>query len=143
MSNPLAPLAIRLFCDLAARNQAVMDLNTGQAPLFYRGDDVEIDIGMGEDGRAAGADLVEHHVGDVPGVRQAERHQCADDELHGAGGGDESDADGGAVDGQYGAVLPRGVRVPEQPDLHPAERGGVAELLAAHHAADGGARRKR
>jgi hypothetical protein len=46
----LGPLAIRLFCDLAARNTELIDLNTGQAPLFYRGDDVEIDIGLGEDG---------------------------------------------------------------------------------------------
>jgi hypothetical protein len=46
----LAPLAIRLFCDVAARNAALIDLNTGQAPLFYRGDDVEIDIGIGEGG---------------------------------------------------------------------------------------------
>jgi len=51
MSNPITVLPIRLFCDLAARNQALVDLSTGQAPLFYRGDDVEIDIGIG----AAGA----------------------------------------------------------------------------------------
>ena len=46
----LGPLAIRLFCDIAARNQPLVDLNTGQGPLFYRGDDVEMDIGIGEDG---------------------------------------------------------------------------------------------
>jgi len=39
-----------LFCDLAARNQPVIDLNTGQGALFYRGDDVEIDVGIGENG---------------------------------------------------------------------------------------------
>ena len=50
MSNPIGPLPIRLFCDLAARNAGLVDLNTGQAPLFYRGDDVEIDIGIGEGG---------------------------------------------------------------------------------------------
>jgi hypothetical protein len=43
-------LPVRLFCDLAARNQAATDLNTGQNALFYRGDDVEIDIGIGENG---------------------------------------------------------------------------------------------
>jgi hypothetical protein len=46
----LGPLAIRLFCDIAARNSDLIDLNTGQAPLFYRGDDVEVDIGIGEAG---------------------------------------------------------------------------------------------
>jgi hypothetical protein len=48
--SAISILPIRLFCDLAARNQPGTDLNTGQAPLFYRGDDVEIDIGLGEDG---------------------------------------------------------------------------------------------
>lgn len=28
----------------------MLDVNTGQAAVFYRGDDVEIDIGIGEDG---------------------------------------------------------------------------------------------
>jgi hypothetical protein len=46
----LAPLAIRLLCDLAARTQPVTDLNTGQPAFFYRGDDVEIDIGIGMGG---------------------------------------------------------------------------------------------
>lgn len=50
MSNPVTVLPIRLFCDMAARNSDLIDLNTGQAPLFYRGDDVEVDIGLGEDG---------------------------------------------------------------------------------------------
>jgi hypothetical protein len=45
----LSPLPIRLFCDLAARNN-VIDLNTSQAAIFYRGDDVEIDIGIGQNG---------------------------------------------------------------------------------------------
>jgi hypothetical protein len=48
--SAIAVLPIRLFCDLAARNEPVIDLNTGQAALFYRGDDVELDIGLGEDG---------------------------------------------------------------------------------------------
>ena len=46
---PLSPLPIRLFCDLAARNN-VIDLNTSQGAMFYRGDDVEIDIGIGQSG---------------------------------------------------------------------------------------------
>jgi hypothetical protein len=46
----MAPLAIRLFCDLALRSQQGTDINTGQPPLFYRGDDVEIDIGIGLNG---------------------------------------------------------------------------------------------
>jgi hypothetical protein len=43
-------MPIRLFCDLAARNEALIDLNTGQSPIFYSGDDVEIDIGIGAGG---------------------------------------------------------------------------------------------
>ncbi|MGD0813366.1 MAG: hypothetical protein ABSA83_07160 [Verrucomicrobiota bacterium] len=43
----LSPLPIRLFCDLAARNN-VIDLNTSQGAMFYRGDDIEIDIGIGQ-----------------------------------------------------------------------------------------------
>jgi hypothetical protein len=46
---PLSPLPIRLFCDLAARNN-VIDLNTSQGAMFYRGDDIEIDIGIGQNG---------------------------------------------------------------------------------------------
>src|SRR5208283_912330 len=48
--SAIGVLPIRLFCDVAARNQAVTDLNTGQNALFYRGDDVEIDVGIGESG---------------------------------------------------------------------------------------------
>lgn len=48
--SAITPLAIRLLCDLAARNQPVTDLNTGQPAFFYRGDDVEIDIGIGMEG---------------------------------------------------------------------------------------------
>ena len=49
MSTALTPLPIRLFCDLAAPAN-LLDLNRGQPPFFYRGDDVEIDIGIGENG---------------------------------------------------------------------------------------------
>jgi hypothetical protein len=45
----LSPLPIRLFCDLAARGN-VIDLNTSQGAMFYRGDDIEIDIGIGQSG---------------------------------------------------------------------------------------------
>jgi hypothetical protein len=45
----LSPLPIRLFCDLVARAN-VIDLNTSQGALFYRGDDIEIDIGLGQNG---------------------------------------------------------------------------------------------
>jgi len=45
----LSPLPIRLFCDLAARS-SVVDLNTSQGAAFYRGDDIEIDIGIGQNG---------------------------------------------------------------------------------------------
>jgi hypothetical protein len=50
MSTPLTPLPIRLFCDLAARLQTLIDLNTGLPPQFVRGDDIEIDIGIGSAG---------------------------------------------------------------------------------------------
>src|ERR1700722_2931985 len=42
----VAPLPIRLFCD-AANPAQVIDLNTGGAAFFYRGDDIQIDIGLG------------------------------------------------------------------------------------------------
>jgi hypothetical protein len=46
----LTPLPIRLFCDLASPGN-LADLNrTNQPPSFYRGDDIEIDIGLGENG---------------------------------------------------------------------------------------------
>jgi len=47
---PLTPLPIRLFCDLASPSN-LNDLNrNSQPPSFYRGDDIEIDIGLGENG---------------------------------------------------------------------------------------------
>ena len=46
----LTPLPIRLFCDLASP-ASLNDLNrNSQPPSFYRGDDIEIDIGLGENG---------------------------------------------------------------------------------------------
>jgi len=46
----LTPLPIRLFCDVAAPGN-LNDLNrNSQPPSFYRGDDIEIDIGLGENG---------------------------------------------------------------------------------------------
>jgi hypothetical protein len=46
----LTPLPIRLFCDLASPSTQ-QDLNRGsQPPVFYRGDDIEIDIGIGQNG---------------------------------------------------------------------------------------------
>jgi hypothetical protein len=46
----LTPLPIRLFCDLASPGN-LNDLNrNNQPPSFYRGDDIEIDIGLGENG---------------------------------------------------------------------------------------------
>jgi hypothetical protein len=48
--SALAPLAIRLLCDLANRAAQPIDINTNQPQIFFRGDDVEIDIGIGMDG---------------------------------------------------------------------------------------------
>ncbi len=46
----LTPLPIRLLCDVAAPGNLI-DLNRGnQPPSFYRGDDIEIDIGLGQNG---------------------------------------------------------------------------------------------
>src|SRR5580700_8990141 len=46
----LTPLPIRLFCDLASPS-SLNDVNrNSQPPSFYRGDDIEIDIGLGENG---------------------------------------------------------------------------------------------
>jgi len=50
MSTPIAVLPIRLLCDLAQRGTQPSDLNTNAPPVFYRGDDVEIDIGIGSAG---------------------------------------------------------------------------------------------
>jgi hypothetical protein len=48
--SAITVLPIRLFCDLAQRGTHPSDLNTGAPPVFYRGDDIEIDIGIGMDG---------------------------------------------------------------------------------------------
>ena len=46
----LTPLSIRLLCDLASPGN-LNDLNrNSQPPAFFRGDDVEIDIGLGQNG---------------------------------------------------------------------------------------------
>ena len=50
MSTPIAVLPIRLFCDLAQRGNHPNDINSNAPPVFYRGDDVEIDIGIGQAG---------------------------------------------------------------------------------------------
>ncbi len=49
MATLITPLPIRLFCDLAATAN-LFDINRSQAPAFYRGDDIEIDIGIGANG---------------------------------------------------------------------------------------------
>jgi len=49
MSLNLVPLPIRLFCDIAVKTIG-LDLNANAAPFFVRGDDIEIDIGIGQSG---------------------------------------------------------------------------------------------
>jgi len=50
MSTIIAPYPIRLFCDQVSPSN-LQDLNRGsQPPAFYRGDDIEIDIGLGQNG---------------------------------------------------------------------------------------------
>jgi hypothetical protein len=50
MSAIIAPYPIRLFCDQVSPS-SLQDPNRGsQPPAFYRGDDIEIDIGIGQNG---------------------------------------------------------------------------------------------
>jgi len=50
MSAIIAPYPIRIFCDQVSPS-TLQDLNRGsQPPAFYRGDDIEIDIGIGQNG---------------------------------------------------------------------------------------------
>ena len=67
----LSPLPIRLFCDLAARNN-VIDLNTSQGAMFYRGDDIEIDIGIGQSG-ALLTQPGQHRLGHMPAFPKRDR----------------------------------------------------------------------
>jgi hypothetical protein len=67
MSTLLAPLPIRLFCDIAAPQNRI-DLNRGAAPVFYRGADVQIDIGIGEDGELLAPPLASSGAGGIASV---------------------------------------------------------------------------
>jgi len=63
----LTPLPIRLLCDLASPGN-LNDLNrNSQPPSFYRGDDIEIDIGLGENG-ALLTGLADSGVGGIASV---------------------------------------------------------------------------
>jgi hypothetical protein len=66
--STLAPLPIRLFCDIAAP-QTRVDLNrTNAAPQFYRGNDVEIDIGIGQNGSLLAPTIASSGAGGIASV---------------------------------------------------------------------------
>ncbi len=68
MSTTLSPLPIRLFCDIAAP-QTRVDLNrTNAAPQFYRGNDVEIDIGIGQNGSLLAPTIASSGAGGIASV---------------------------------------------------------------------------
>ena len=45
----ILPKPIRLLLDYAAPTEAIVDLNTGGAPVFVAGDDLQFDIGLAEE----------------------------------------------------------------------------------------------
>ncbi len=67
MSTSISPLPIRLFCDLAAPAN-LFDLTRSQAPLFYRGDDIEIDIGIGTNGALLAPTIASSGAGGIASV---------------------------------------------------------------------------
>jgi len=67
LSTPLSPLPIRLFCDLAAPSN-LFDLIRSQPPAFYRGDDIEIDIGIGQNGSLLAPTLASSGAGGIASV---------------------------------------------------------------------------
>jgi hypothetical protein len=67
MSTIVAPLPIRLFCDMAAPG-SLFDLTRSQPPSFYRGDDIEIDIGIGQNGALLSPTLASSGAGGIASV---------------------------------------------------------------------------
>ena len=67
MSTSIAPLPIRLFCDLAAP-ASLFDLIRAQSPSFYRGDDIEIDIGIGQNGSLLEPTIASSGAGGIASV---------------------------------------------------------------------------
>ena len=67
MSTSISPLPIRLFCDLAAPAN-LFDLTRSQAPLFYRGDNIEIDIGIGTNGALLAPTIASSGAGGIASV---------------------------------------------------------------------------
>jgi hypothetical protein len=68
MSSTISPLPIRLFCDIAAP-QTRVDLNrTNAAPQFYRGNDIEIDIGIGQNGALLAPTIASSGAGGIASV---------------------------------------------------------------------------
>jgi hypothetical protein len=67
MSTAVTPYPIRLFCDIATPNN-LFDLNRSQAPYFYRGDDIELDIGIGANGALLAPTLPSSGAGGIASV---------------------------------------------------------------------------
>jgi hypothetical protein len=67
MSTSIAPFPIRLFCDLAAPG-SLFDLARSQPPSFYRGDDIELDIGIGQNGALLAPTIASSGAGGIASV---------------------------------------------------------------------------
>ncbi|HEX3717846.1 MAG TPA: hypothetical protein VH595_07745 [Verrucomicrobiae bacterium] len=67
MSTSLTPLPIRLFCDLATPTTRI-DVNRNAAPAFYRGDDIQIDIGIGQNGSLLAPTIASSGAGGIASV---------------------------------------------------------------------------
>jgi hypothetical protein len=65
--STIGPLPIRLFCDLAAQ-ASLFDLTRSQPPSFYRGDDIEIDIGIGQNGSLLAPTIASSGTGGIASV---------------------------------------------------------------------------
>jgi hypothetical protein len=65
--SAITQLPIRLFCDMAAQ-ATLFDLTRSQPPSFYRGDDIEIDIGIGQNGSLLAPTIPSSGAGGIASV---------------------------------------------------------------------------
>lgn len=68
MSTPLAPDPIRLACDISNPFSTLTDLNTGAAPYFVAGDDIEFDIGLFENLSLLSPPLSQTGIGGIASI---------------------------------------------------------------------------
>lgn len=63
----LSPFPIRIFCNTSnKKDTSLMDVNTNQLPAWYRGDDIEIDIGIGA--TIGGVDTINTSIANVASI---------------------------------------------------------------------------